>query len=37
MYCARILLKVEFVDGVTRLECMKKADSYKVRVIDCVM
>ena len=26
----RILLKVEFVDGVTRLDCMKKADDYKV-------
>ena len=28
--CCRIALQVVFVDGVTRLECMKKSDEVKV-------
>lgn len=33
MFCIvhnRVALKVEFVDGVTRLECMQKSDAFKV-------
>ena len=26
----RVALTVEFVDGVTRLECMRKSDEFKV-------
>lgn len=29
-YVYRVALKVEFVDGVTRLECMQKSDAFKV-------